>query len=75
MGIFGGGPGGGSRVRCSKCGRELSASPNGIYYGSGVFKLDDAPYKCRSCGAPFCVDCVTGLKRGGACPKCGRAAG
>jgi hypothetical protein len=61
---------------CRVCGRSLKPMQSGVYAGgSGFFDmLSDVPYNCKSCGAPFCVDCMTKLRKGsgsGACPKCG----
>ena len=60
---------------CRKCGRSLKAMQSGVYGGSSLFdSLSNTPYNCKSCGAPFCVDCMTKLRKAsgaGTCPVCG----
>lgn len=73
--VFGGSGGGSSGIRCHKCGKRLSNPAGGVYTGSGVVSaISASPYECKSCGTPFCVDCMARLRKG-ACPKCGNNIG
>ena len=63
-----------SIVRCSNCGRELHEMQiKGVTTGSVLGSaMLEKPYRCKSCGTAFCLDCMSSLVKtgGGICPKC-----
>jgi hypothetical protein len=61
---------------CWKCRKPLGGGSR-PWIGSGsdlVSQLSASPYNCKTCGTPFCVDCMVMLRKSagnGICPKCG----
>ena len=64
---------------CSRCGKTLAEPPGGAaqaIFGSGFSLSGSLEYNCRSCGAVYCLDCMSDLKkRDGTCPRCGQRPG
>ena len=62
---------------CYKCKKSLSNPAGGIYSGSSLFgMISNTPYQCKTCGASYCLDCMTELKKKGAiCPNCSSSVG
>ena len=65
-----------SGPRCSKCGKALQEMSMGFYLGSDIISaVGSSPYPCKSCGTPYCVDCMARLRIRGVCPRCSGSLG
>ncbi len=64
--------------QCAKCGKVLEEPSGGaaqVLFG-GLNLSDSLEYDCKSCGAVYCIDCMSMLKKkGGICLKCGKKLG
>jgi hypothetical protein len=58
---------------CARCGKRLNEPSGGaaqVMFG-GFSISDSLEYDCKSCGAVYCIDCMSTLKKqGGICQKC-----
>jgi hypothetical protein len=66
--------------QCVKCRKSIEESTGNMMqalFGRGGVSLSSSmEYSCKACGAVYCLDCMTSLKKqGGVCPKCGRSLG
>ena len=60
---------------CDKCGKSLAELSSGVFSGDAVRSMLDATsYACKSCGTPFCIDCMREIKTA-PCPRCGGGLG
>ena len=60
-------------VRCFKCGKSISEPTEGAamaIFGANLSLSDSIEYPCKSCGAVYCLDCMSELKKSGICPSC-----
>ncbi len=63
---------------CHKCKKTLQDNPASVFgIGPSLGSLSsDIVYNCKACSTPFCIDCMSQMKRsGGVCPRCGKALG
>jgi hypothetical protein len=67
-------PGGSS---CATCRKALQEIAGGVFDAAQmVSQVTHSPYPCKSCGTPFCIDCMNALRnKGGTCPNCRGAVG
>jgi ankyrin repeat protein len=61
---------------CSACGKALRDSLPEALFGRSQGISDSVIYPCKSCGAVYCIDCMSLRKKaGGTCLRCGRDVG
>jgi hypothetical protein len=66
--------------QCVRCGKKLQEmTGSGVMIGNDIMSMiGDSPYNCKTCGIPYCVDCMTKLRKNagcGICPRCGEDIG
>jgi hypothetical protein len=63
---------------CRKCRKTLQDNPASVFgFGPSLGSLSsDIIYNCKACGASYCIDCMSQMKKaGGICPSCGKSSG